>query len=149
MGMVCFYFFIFFSRCHKSWDANWFARAVFRSRTLAIRSFQLEKHEVIVLACQVGSFYLTFTQINSEMNCIAKNKCPDNQKLRDEKRRRGENFNACQEQRHVYFYILSLWFILCDARKDSDNLTFIIKESLILSNVCVIIGTRPIGDSTW
>ena len=37
---------------------------------------------------------------------------------------------------------------LFDARKDSENLTFILKQSLILLNVCVIIGTRPIGDST-
>ena len=32
---------------------------------------------VVVLACQVGLFHLTLTYINSEMNFIAKNKCPD------------------------------------------------------------------------
>ena len=31
------------------------------------------------------------------------------------------------------------WFILCDARKDSETLPFILKQSLILSNICVII----------
>ena len=35
-----------------------------------IRSFQLEKHEIVVLTCQVGPFHLTLTQINSEINCI-------------------------------------------------------------------------------
>ena len=109
--------------------------------------FSVKKHEIMVLACQVGPFHLTLTQINSEMNCIAKNKFPDSQKL--DMRRRGENFNACQEQRRVYFCILSLWFILCEARKASENLTFILKQSLILSNVFVVVGTRPIGDSTW
>ena len=57
----------------------------------------------MVLACKVGPFHLTLTQINSEMNCIAtscKNKCTVSQKL--DTRRRGENFNVCQEQRHVY-----------------------------------------------
>ena len=38
--------------------------------------------------CQVGSFHLKLTQINSEMNCIAKNKCPDSQKL-DRRRKYG------------------------------------------------------------
>ena len=46
----------------------------------------------MVLACQVGPFHLALTQINSEMNCIAKNKCPESQKL--DTRRRGENLNA-------------------------------------------------------
>ena len=65
----------------------------------------------MVLAWEVGPFYLTLTEINSEMNCIAKNKCPDNQKL-DTRGRLGENLNAtsdsCQDQEHVYFYILCL-----------------------------------------
>ena len=57
---------------------------------------------VVVLACQVGLFHLILTQINSEMNFIAKNKCPDSQKL--DTRHRGENLNArtCQDQQHVY-----------------------------------------------
>ena len=46
----------------------------------------------MVLACQVGPFLLTLTQINSEMNCIVKNQCPENQKL--DTRHRGENLNA-------------------------------------------------------
>ena len=55
---------------------------------------------IMVLACQVDPFHLKLTQINSERNCIAKHKSPDSQKL--DTRRRGENFKACQEQRHVY-----------------------------------------------
>ena len=59
----------------------------------------------MVLATQVGPFYLTLTQINSEMNCIAKKKCPESQKL--DTRHRGENLNATsdssQDQEHVYF----------------------------------------------
>ena len=48
----------------------------------------------------------------------------------------------------MYIFVFFVFdFILCGARKDSENLTFILKQSLILSNVCVIIGTRPIGDS--
>ena len=51
---------------------------------------------------QVGNLgrWLKLTQINSERNFIAKHKSPDSQKLNT--RRRGENFKACQEQRHVY-----------------------------------------------
>ena len=77
---------------------------------------------VMVLAWQV------VIQINSEMNCMAKNKCPDNQKL--DTRRRGENLvdivlsievvahkwkknlnatsNSGQDQEHVYLCILCL-----------------------------------------
>ena len=60
----------------------------------------------MVLAWQVGPFHLTLTQINSEMNCIAKNECPESQKL-DTRGRLGENLNT----RHVsnpgqYFCIL-------------------------------------------
>ena len=93
--LLLFSFSFSFSRCRKSallrrwlvgsrqsWDADWLARAVFRSRALTRRSFQLEKHEIMVLACQVGPFNLRLTQINSEMNFIAKNKCTDSQKLR-------------------------------------------------------------------
>ena len=121
-------------------------------RMCEIRLFRSElmtKYEIVVLACQVGPFHLKVTQINSEMNCIAKHKCPDeSQKL--DTRRRGENFNATS---HVsrgttyIFCILCLYIILCDTRKVSENLTFILEQSLILSSVCVIIVTRPIGDS--
>ena len=47
------------------------------------------------------------------------------------------------------FCILSLLFILCDARKDSELLTFILKQSLTPSNVCVINGTRSIDKAFW
>ena len=39
----------------------------------------MAKYEIMVSACQVGSFHLMLTQINSEVNCIAKNKCPESQ----------------------------------------------------------------------
>ena len=60
--------------------------------------------------------------VDWDKDCITKQKCPDSKKR--EMRGRGENFNACQEQRHAYFCILSLWLILCEAGKDSENLTF-------------------------
>ena len=79
----------------QSRDADWFARAVFRSRNLAT-SFSVKKHEIMVLACQVGPFHLTLTQINSERNYIAKNKCPESQKL--DTRRRNRDITACHEE---------------------------------------------------
>ena len=100
----------------------------------------------MVLACQVGPFHLTLTQINSEMNCIAKNKCPESQKL--DTRRRSENLIAisprvtksnnivCTHYVKV-FCILCLCIILFDTSKASENLTFILKQSLILSSFCV------------
>ena len=50
----------------------------------------------MVLACQVGPFHLKLTQINSEMNFIAKNKCPESQKKLDT-RCRGENLNSTSD----------------------------------------------------
>ena len=86
-----------------SWDADWSqvgnletlmgSRAVFWSHALALaKSLFSELYKIMVLACQVGPFHLMLTQINSEINCIAKNKCPDSQKL--DARRRGENLNT-------------------------------------------------------
>ena len=37
--------------------------------------------QIMVLAPQVDPFHLKLTQINSEMNCMAKHKCPDSQKV--------------------------------------------------------------------
>ena len=109
----------------------------------------MAKFEIMVLACQIGPFHLKLTQINSEMNCIAKHKFTDeSQKL--DTRRRGENFNASSHVSKATTYIfciLCLNIILCGTRKVSENLTFILEQSLILSSVCVIIVTRPIGDS--
>ena len=53
----------------------------------------------MVLACQTGPFHLRLTQINSEMNCIAKNKCPESHKL--DTRRRGESLNATSDTRRA------------------------------------------------
>ena len=55
----------------------------------------MAKYEIMVWACQVGPFHLTLIQINSEMNCIAKNKFPESQKL--DTRRRRENLNATSQ----------------------------------------------------
>ena len=52
-------------------DADWFERAVFRSRALASTFFSvgiMEKHEIMFLACQVGPFHLMLTQTNSGIN---------------------------------------------------------------------------------
>ena len=61
------------------------------------------KYEIMVLACQLGPFHLKLNQINSEMNCIAKHKCPDSQKL--DTRRRGEKLNATSHVSRVTTYI--------------------------------------------
>ena len=62
----------------------------------------------------LGPFHFKLTQINSEMNCIAKHKCLDSQK--EDTRRRGEKFNACHEQRHVYlifgFFLFDLFYVM-------------------------------------
>ena len=71
----------------------------------------MAKYEIMVLAYHVGPFHLTLTQINSEMNCIAKNKCPESQKTRDAEVRTPHH--TCQEQQHVYFCILSLIYFMC------------------------------------
>ena len=55
---------------------------------------------VMVLACQVGPFHLALTQINSEMNCIAKNKYPESQKL--DRKHRSENFDHEEQQYSMY-----------------------------------------------
>ena len=94
-------------------------------------------------------FHLTLTQINSEMNCLAKNKCPESQKL--DTRRRSENLIAisprvtksnnivCTHYVKV-FCILCLCIILFDTSKASENLTFILKQSLILSSFCTCVS---------
>ena len=83
-------------------------------------------------------------QINSEVNCIPKHKFSDeSQKLH--KRRRGENLNATSHvSRATYIFAFFVCIcIICDTRKASENLTFILKQSLILSSFGVIIVTRP------
>ena len=63
---------------------------------------------VMVVACQVDPFYLALTQINSEMNCLAKNKYHESQKL--DTRRRSENFDrditTCHEEQQHSMYSL-------------------------------------------
>ena len=113
----------------------------------------MAKHGVIVLACQVSPFHLTFTQINSEMNCIAKNKYSECQRL--DTRRRSENLigisprvkkgnNIVCTHYVKVFYILCLCIILFDTSKASENLTFILKQSLILSSFCTCVTIKSI-----
>ena len=140
-----------------SWDADWsqvgnletlIGSCALYSDLMLLWStcfFNGEAGNYGVLACQVGPFHLTLTQINSEMNCIAKNKCPESHKL--DTRRRGENLNTtsdtCEEQQHVYFCIFCLWFI----QEKCQKIFLPFWNSLIPSNVCVIIGTWLIGHS--
>ena len=56
-------------------------------RTFLWQSELMAKYEIMVLACQVGPYHLTLTQINTEMNCIAKNKYPESQTARHETQR--------------------------------------------------------------
>ena len=85
---------------------------------------------VVVLACQVGLFHLKLTQINSEINFKAKNKCPDSQKLdmRELERPHMSRPRTCICLHSLS--TLSLWVILFEKRKASENLTSILKQSL-------------------
>ena len=104
---VCFvlFFCFFFGVANRHyWDADWSqvgnlealigSRKLYSDHALLLsRSlFSVElliancTREIMVLACQVGPFHLTLTQINSEMNCIAKKKCPESQELDETQR---------------------------------------------------------------
>ena len=67
----------------------------------------MAKYEIMVLACKVGPFLLTLTQINSEM--IDKNKCPESQKL--DTRRRGENTTSHVSRAATCIFLPSLSLI--------------------------------------
>ena len=89
-------------------------------------------------------------KLRNRLIWIAKHKFTnESQKL--DTRRRGENLNAksniVSRATTYIFCILCLYNIQCDTRKASENLNFILEQSLILSSVCVIIVTRPICDS--
>ena len=120
-----FFFFSFFSRCRKSaLLRRWLVRA--RGMPIWEVSFSA-KYEIMVLACQVGPFHLTLTQINWEMNCITKNKCTN-------------------ESQNIDFFVFALFYVIQEKR-----------QKILLSQwnkvlfcrvfVCVVIRTRPIGDS--
>ena len=48
----------------------------------------------------------------------------------------------------MYIFALFVFYIFYVMQeKRQEILLFILKQSLILSNVCVIVGTRTIGDS--
>ena len=115
------FIFIIFSRCHKSallrrwlvtsrksWTLigresallrRWLIRAQYANYVSVSLSWRIDGEiRIMVLACQVGPFHLKLTQINSEMNC------------------RGEKFNVCHEQRHVYlifaFFLFDLFYVM-------------------------------------
>ena len=79
--VFCFFCFLCFGVANRqSWDE--IQRAQTNALALAKCLFNGINGglcESMVLACQVGAFHLTLTQINSEMNCIAKNKYPESQ----------------------------------------------------------------------
>ena len=88
----CLFLFLVVVANRHSWDADWSqfdnledligSRALYSDYVLLLRPFlSVKKHEIMVLACQVGPSHLTLTQINSESNCIAKNKCSESQDL--------------------------------------------------------------------
>ena len=62
----------------------------------------------MVLAWQDGPFHLTLTQTNSEKNYIAKNKCPERQKL--DARRKSRNLIAISPRDTQYIFIMSRCF---------------------------------------
>ena len=73
----------------------------------------------MVWTCQVGPFHLASTQINSEMNCIPKNKCPESQKL--DTRRRGENLNSTSHVSRATtsifaFFVFGIFYVMQEKR---------------------------------
>ena len=116
------------------------------------------KHEITLLASQVGLFHLTLTQIISEMKCIAKNKCPDSQKL-DTTRHETQRWELQQVSRtktcisflHSFSLIYFMWckkifrksYLHSETKSveclhSSHNLFLCV----VLSSACVYIETR-------
>ena len=101
-----------------------------------------------IMACQVGPFHLKLTQINLEMNCIAKHKCTDeSQKLDAEVRTwmHMPHHTRHEQVQQIFLHSLlhySMWYKKSVRKPDfhseakSDSVEF-----------GVIIVTRPIGDS--
>ena len=111
-----------------SWDADWSqignhetligSRALYSDHVLLLPLFLVGingETRNFGFACQAGPLDLTLTQINLEMNCTAKNKCPESQKL--DTRHRGENLNATSHVSraaiciflHSFSLIYSMW----------------------------------------
>ena len=86
------------------------------------------KHEIMVLACQVGLFHLKLTQINSEMNCITKHKCTVSQKLG--MGRRGEKFNGTSR---IAFCIFALLFVI---QEKYQKIWFLLWKKVLLCYYC-------------
>ena len=84
-------------------------------------------------------------QVDSDKLTNELHRCTESQKLDA----RLEHHITRVKSNSIYFCILCLYIILCDKKKKKRirNLTFILKQSLILSSFFVIIVTRPIGDS--
>ena len=76
----------------NSENADWFARCMPMCEVRLFQSEVMAKYQIMVLACQVGLFHLKLTQINSEMNRIAKHKFTDESQELDT-RRSGKNLN--------------------------------------------------------
>ena len=91
------------------------------------------KYKIMVLACQVGPFHLTLTQINWEMNCIAKSKCTDeSQKL--DLRGRGENLNATSPSRvrattciFFAFFVFYIFYVMQVKHQNATGRGFTLK----------------------
>ena len=88
-------------------------------REVRLWKFLMAKYQIMlkyeILACQVGPFRLKLPQINSEMNCIAKNKCALSQKLHT--RRIGEKLNATAHVSYVTFCVFALFYVIQEKRQ--------------------------------
>ena len=104
------------------------------------------KHEIMVLACQVSPFHLKLTQINSEMNCVAKHKCTMSQKLD------GEKLNATSHMSRATTYtfldsmsaLFSVMIFFVKSVRKSDFHC----ERKSYSVECLCYSRRPMGDSS-
>ena len=124
-----------FSRCRKSaLLTRWLvanrqmigSRAVYRSRAKYVSESLFEckfmaKYEIMVLACQVGPFHLKFTQINSEMNCIAKNKCPQPEARHETQRweleRHITHLSGATTCIFCAFFVCDLFYVIQEKRQ--------------------------------
>ena len=135
MGSVCFYYFqsasqigtleALIGRKSAILDVDWSrigtletligSRAVCKVRLCP--SLKVS-HGKQILKYELWFWLVRSVRSTSTMNCIAKHKRPDSQKL--EMRRRGVNFKVCKEQRYVYlifaFFVFDLISMWCKKR---------------------------------
>ena len=149
---VCLFCFIFiFSQCCKS--------ALLRTLIGLCRSCAPDLWSAYCFQCELMAKYENYglpgrsvppqvdsDKLRNELHSYSKHKCTAWHKMqRWELECHITWVKSCKY--NIYFCILCLCIILCDARKVSENLTFILKQSLILWSFVVTIVTRPIGDS--